>query len=114
MSDLIAHIYQDAKTGSWVKHSLSDHLQKVAVQAQIFAGERGGLCAYQAGLLHDLGKAQVAFQDYIKNVSGYSNSECENAHLEQVDAAGISKNKVIHSTAGAKYALKHINRIVIY
>ncbi|WP_128582492.1 CRISPR-associated endonuclease Cas3'' [Neisseria flavescens] len=70
MTDKIAHARQDA-SGNWHSHPLQDHLQKVAQLAKRFAGRYGSLFAEYAGLLHDLGKFQEAFQKYIRNASGF-------------------------------------------
>lgn len=103
MTDKIAHARQDA-LGNWHSHPLQDHLQKVAQLAKRFAGRYGSLFAEYAGLLHDLGKFQEAFQKYIRNASGF---EKENAHLEDVESTKL--RKIQHSTAGAKYAVEHLN-----
>lgn len=97
----IAHAYQ--KDDAWTVHLLELHLQKVAGLAKRFAGSRGAVFAEYAGLLHDLGKFQQAFQDYIRTVTGY---ERENAYLEDVETA--KPNQIPHSTAGAKYATTHL------
>lgn len=102
-SDKIAHARQDA-SGNWHSHPLQDHLQKVAQLAKRFAGRYGALFAEYAGLLHDLGKFQEAFQKYIRHASGF---EKENAHLEDVESTKL--RKIPHSTAGAKYAVEHLN-----
>ena len=101
--DYIAHARQDASE-NWYSHPLQDHLQKVAQLAKRFAGRYGSLFAEYAGLLHDLGKFQEAFQKYIRNASGF---EKENAHLEDVESTKL--HKIPHSTAGAKYAVEHLN-----
>lgn len=77
---------------------------KVAQLAKRFAGRYGALFAEYAGLLHDLGKFQEAFQKYIRHASGF---EKENAHLEDVESTKL--RKIPHSTAGAKYAVEHLN-----
>ncbi|EGT79808.1 putative metal-dependent phosphohydrolase, HD subdomain-containing protein [Haemophilus haemolyticus M19107] len=100
--DYIAHARQDASE-NWYSHPLQDHLQKVAQLAKRFAGRYGSLFAEYAGLLHDLGKFQEAFQKYIRNASGF---EKENAHLEDVESTKL--HKIPHSTAGAKYAVEHL------
>ena len=101
--DNIAHARQDSSK-NWHSHPLQKHLQKVAQLAKRFAGCYGSLFAEYAGLLHDLGKFQEAFQKYIRNASGF---EKENAHLEDVESTKL--RKIPHSTAGAKYAVGHLN-----
>lgn len=103
MTDKIAHARQDSSE-NWHSHPLQKHLQKVAQLAKRFAGRYGSLFAEYAGLLHDLGKFQEAFQKYIRNASGF---EKENAHLEDVESTKL--RKIPHSTAGAKYAVEHLN-----
>ena len=103
MSNHISHARSDS-SGNWHSHPLQDHLQKVAQLAKRFAGRYGALFAEYAGLLHDLGKFQEAFQKYIRNASGF---EKENAHLEDVESTKL--RKIPHSTAGAKYAVEHLN-----
>ena len=99
----IAHARQDSSK-NWHSHPLQKHLQKVAQLAKRFAGRYGSLFAEYAGLSHDLGKFQEAFQKYIRNASGF---EKENAHLEDVESTKL--RKIPHSTAGAKYAVEHLN-----
>ena len=101
--DYIAHVRQDSSE-NWHSHPLQKHLQKVAQLAKRFAGRYGALFAEYAGLLHDLGKFQEAFQKYIRHASGF---EKENAHLEDVESTKL--RKIPHSTAGAKYAVEHLN-----
>ena len=101
--DYIAHARQDSSK-NWHSHPLQKHLQKVAQLAKRFAGRYGSLFAEYAGLLHDLGKFQEAFQKYIRNASGF---EKENAHFEDVESTKL--RKIPHSTAGAKYAVEHLN-----
>ena len=101
--DNIAHARQDSSK-NWHSHPLQKHLQKVAQLAKRFAGCYGSLFAEYAGLLHDLGKFQEAFQKYIRHASGF---EKENAHLEDVESTKL--RKIPHSTAGAKYAVGHLN-----
>ena len=101
--DYIAHARQDSSE-IWHSHPLQKHLQKVAQLAKRFAGRYGSLFAEYAGLLHDLGKFQEAFQKYIRHASGF---EKENAHLEDVESTKL--RKIPHSTAGAKYAVERLN-----
>lgn len=102
-SNYISHMREDAQEG-WQVHLLKDHLKKVSTLAKDFAGNYGALFAEYAGLLHDLGKFQTAFQAYLRKVTGF---ERENAHIEDVESS--QPRKISHSTAGAKYAIYHLD-----
>lgn len=106
-SEYIAHVRQDNKTGEWIFHLLTEHLSQVAVLAARFAGGRGGEYTKLAGLLHDLGKAQQAWQRYLMEKSGF---EKENAHLEDVEHT--NPQRIPHSTAGAKYAVNQLEPLI--
>lgn len=103
----IAHVRQDS-SGSWLLHPLVDHLEGVANLAEFFAAWFGnGDWARLAGLWHDLGKFNPAWQAYLKRGSGYD----PEAHLE------ASPGKVDHSTAGALHAVERLGpmgRILAY
>ncbi len=70
---IISHVrppYDDSE--EWSLQSNEDHSNQVAQLAAKFANEFGlSDIARIAGLLHDKGKEQQAFQSYIKQVSGY-------------------------------------------
>src|SRR5690625_5190073 len=69
--------------------SVQEHLEGVATLARRYGDPVGlGAHAELAGLLHDMGKYTLAFTEYIKNAV---------IHEE------ISRKKIDHSTAGAKY-----------
>lgn len=108
MNSFIAHVRKD-EFGQWVSHLLTEHLSQVAVLAARFAGARGSEYAKVAALLHDLGKAQQAWQRYLVEKSGF---EKENAHLEEVERAHTQK--IPHSTAGARYAVNQLEPLVGY
>ncbi|HBO37474.1 MAG TPA: CRISPR-associated helicase/endonuclease Cas3, partial [Pasteurellaceae bacterium] len=103
MSSFIAHARKD-QSENWYTHELQAHLTKSAALARDFARGRGAVFAYYAGLLHDLGKFQEAFQEYIRSVTGF---EKENAHIEDMESD--RPNKIPHSTAGAKYAVENLD-----
>ncbi len=68
----ISHLYQDGCNGHWVFQSNEEHSQGVANLAEQFADKFGMACYGRIlGLLHDKGKEQKAFQQYIMKVSGY-------------------------------------------
>ncbi|MBU1664747.1 MAG: CRISPR-associated endonuclease Cas3'' [Gammaproteobacteria bacterium] len=95
----IAHAARD-ENGVWrPPHDLADHLAGVAALSACHARKFGAEdWARLAGQWHDLGKFRPAFQDYIRNRSGF---EKENAHVE---GAG----RVDHSTAGAVHAVNEL------
>lgn len=106
MERLAAHVRRN-KQSEWITHVLADHLREVAGLAAKFAGDRGGEYASIAGLLHDLGKAQQAWQHYLEKKSGF---EKENAHLEDVES--INPQRIPHSTGGAKYVVQQLDTLI--
>ncbi len=80
-------------------HGLDEHLRSVEKRAGDFAEKfRAGDWGRLAGLWHDLGKFQPAFQSYIRRNSGFD----PEAHLE-----GSAPGRVDHSTVGALHAVAH-------
>ncbi len=66
----VAHLSED-KSGEWHEHELNDHLTGVASIAAGFASEFGNAdWAMAAGMLHDLGKYNPRWQDYIRKSNG--------------------------------------------
>ncbi len=99
-SDPVAHLGADPDK----PHLLKDHLESVAKLASEFSQHiKGNQIAYLAGLWHDLGKYQSAFQRYIHD----ANEAIQNRHLEEDDSNNKvtkGKQRVDHSTPGALYA----------
>ncbi len=70
-------MYAHSENASGKKHSLKKHLEEVARLASVFADKfQAGPWGYLAGLLHDLGKVNPAFQDYLggKTIRGPDHS----------------------------------------
>lgn len=87
--------------------SLETHLLEVSDLAQFFAQKIGmGSAGALIGLLHDLGKYSLAFQNYIQSAVGILNPD-EDA--EYVDAKGL-KGKIDHSSAGAQLVWQELSR----
>lgn len=87
---------------------LDDHLKAVAKKAREFAAAFDSKdWAYNAGWLHDVGKATNAFQGYLARSNGLDDSE--------YDADGSQSN---HASAGAALAVEklsvHVGRILAY
>ncbi|UWX58582.1 CRISPR-associated endonuclease Cas3'' [Chlorobaculum sp. MV4-Y] len=65
-----AHLRKD-ESGRWLEHELSDHLSSVAKIASNFASEFGNAdWARAAGMLHDLGKFNPRWQEYLRKSNG--------------------------------------------
>ena len=79
---------------SQIWHSLSHHLNKVATRAKTIAEKfDAGELGYYAGLWHDLGKYNPAFQKYLEQCDAVSRSQ---------DAE--PRDRVPHAIYGAKLA----------
>lgn len=84
-----AHSLSDQPVSAW--EPLSAHLSNVSERAAEFASVFGfGEAARVAGLLHDIGKCSMEYQNYIRQAA---------------DRTSQAKGPD-HSTAGAKEALK--------
>jgi CRISPR-associated endonuclease/helicase Cas3 len=103
---LYGHSHPERDIEEW--QLLFDHLQNVAERAKEFAAPfQSGDWAYNAGLLHDLGKIDDSFQRYLLNANSLDDSEYGTA----------PKGRVNHSSAGAAYAeesFKTMGRIFSY
>lgn len=85
-----AHSKDNEPPERW--HRLEEHLRATAAQARQFAAPWGaGDWAWNAGWLHDLGKADPIFQGYLLRQNG-------------LDDAGYDYGRVNHSSAGAACA----------
>jgi CRISPR-associated endonuclease/helicase Cas3 len=66
----IAHLRLNDE-GVWIEHDLKDHLVRVAEKAAGFASEFSNEdWALAAGLLHDLGKYNPLWQEYLRRHNG--------------------------------------------
>jgi CRISPR-associated endonuclease/helicase Cas3 len=106
---LITHV-KKKEDGSWVSpQSVFYHLLGTATLASKHAASfESSSWVYTAGKSHDTGKSSIAWQNYIKKVSGYD----KEAYLE------TKTGKQDHSTPSAKLAEevlgKGIGRILSY
>lgn len=66
------------RDGSTAEHSLEEHLQGTALRAAAFAECFGSAdWAYCAGLWHDLGKYNPAWQEYLRSACETQEEEDE-------------------------------------
>lgn len=100
--------YAHSKEGRPVEEwqLLEDHLRGVAELASRFASEfQSADWAWNAGRLHDLGKADSAFQGYLRRENG-------------LDDADYDAGNVNHSSAGTAYAEEKmgpcVGRVIAY
>ncbi len=88
------------------KQLLSNHLRNVAELSSSNARKIGlPLQGELIGLLHDLGKYSVEFQNYLKSATRLLNFDEDE---EFVDAKGL-KGKIDHSSAGAQLVWKELS-----
>lgn len=87
--------------GRWRAQSLLDHLVNTGEQAAAFAEPFGASeWARLAGRLHDLGKYQPAWQDYIRRTTGF-----------WTDQPAARKGSIPHAIAGAVHAVDRFGDI---
>ena len=86
-------------TSQW--HKLDDHLKSTAELASKFAGAfESADWAWNAGWLHDVGKAAPEFQSYLLRENELDDSEYD----------GRASGRVNHSSAGAAFAEESFNQ----
>lgn len=103
MNSFYAHSKQDEPPENW--HLLEEHLKATSELAMRFAAPfSGGAWAWNAGWLHDIGKADSRFQGYLRRENN-------------LDDTGYDCGRVNHSSAGAACAedrIKQAGRILAY
>ena len=84
-----------ASVEAWLAHegeSLLDHLRDVGALARRFAPEPLGAMAELAGLVHDLGKATVFFQDRLRGQER-GGAEANHAYLGALYGAWVAEQR---------------------
>ena len=85
--------------------TLETHLSGVAAKSKILAAKIGLDSAGELiGLLHDLGKYSLEFQNYIKSGTGMLNPDKDDGYVD----ADKLKGKIDHSSAGAQFIWNHL------
>lgn len=98
---LIAH-YKDGSI-----HSIADHLKEVAELSKGYSRKFDlPLSGELIGLLHDLGKYSEEFQRYISSASGLIDQDMDEEAMDHVEMKG----KIDHSTAGAQWVAKEMEK----
>ena len=86
------YAHSPGENGEW--HLLREHLEGVAERAREFAAPFGaGDVAYLAGLLHDVGKFSLEFQEYLRS--------CHEAKIHDLPEPSRGPD---HSSAGSVIA----------
>ncbi len=95
---LYAHSLPETTVELW--QPLDQHLANTAQHATYFANSFGSAdWAFDAAWLHDLGKADSAFQGYLLRENG-------------LDDADYDSERINHSSAGAAFAEEHLGACV--
>jgi CRISPR-associated endonuclease/helicase Cas3 len=99
--NLYAHSLEGRSVKEW--QPLAVHSENVAAMAEKFAkGFSSGNWAWNAGLLHDIGKAAVEFQAYLARQNGLDDENYDN----------VGHRHINHSSAGAAFAVQKFNEFV--
>lgn len=86
---------------------LAIHLAEVSAIAEGYAIKLGlPRCAALIGILHDLGKYSSEFQNYIKSAVGLLDQDVDEEAVDPIERKG----KVDHSTAGAQWIWRELDK----